>query len=54
MTLKVVFRVAARRELEEAAQWYEARRQGLGREFLAEVERAVDMAGAAVALSAHA
>jgi toxin ParE1/3/4 len=44
MTLKVVFRVAARRELLEAAQWYEARRPGLGREFLVEIERAVNAA----------
>ncbi len=44
MTLKVVFRAAARQEFAEASQWYEARRRGLGGEFLAEVGRAVNMA----------
>src|SRR5437660_11268316 len=33
MSLKVVFRPIARRELEEAAAWYDARRRGLGAEF---------------------
>jgi hypothetical protein len=34
MSLRVVFRVAARHEVEEAAAWYDQRRQGLGEEFL--------------------
>lgn len=35
------FDVEAVSELAEAAAWYEARRQGLGTDFLDEVERAV-------------
>ena len=41
MTLAVVFRRAARRELDEAALWYEERRPGLGVEFVSEINRAV-------------
>ena len=41
MTLAVVFRHAARRELDEAALWYEERRSGLGVEFVSEINRAV-------------
>ena len=40
MTLAVVFRRAARREFDEAALWYEARRPGLGNEFVEEINRA--------------
>ena len=43
MTRRVVFRRAARRELEEAALWYEERRSGLGAEFTAEVERSIEL-----------
>ena len=41
MTLPVLFRRAAWREAEDAALWYEARRRGLGAEFLSEVDRGV-------------
>ena len=41
MTLRPFFRRAARLEYDEAATWYEARREGLGREFVAEIDRAV-------------
>jgi plasmid stabilization system protein ParE len=36
------FHPAARAELLAAARWYEARRQGLGRQFLAESRRTVE------------
>ncbi|MCB9760182.1 MAG: type II toxin-antitoxin system RelE/ParE family toxin [Alphaproteobacteria bacterium] len=39
MTLALAFKPEALDELEEAAAWYEARRPGLGMEFLAEIER---------------
>lgn len=38
----IEFRPAAAKDLEEAAQWYEAQRSGLGREFLEEVQTALD------------
>ena len=41
MTLRPFFRRAARLEYDEAAVWYEAQRPGLGREFVAEIERAL-------------
>ena len=44
MTLVVAFRRAARTEFVEAAAWYEAQRQNLGVEFIAEVERCVAIA----------
>lgn len=44
MTLSVVFRRAARREFDGAALWYEERRTGLGSQFVAEVNRAVEVA----------
>jgi plasmid stabilization system protein ParE len=44
MTLRVVFRTAARQEFVEASQWYEARRRGLGGEFVAEVDHALSLA----------
>jgi toxin ParE1/3/4 len=44
MTLGVLFREAARRELDEAALWYDAQRSGLGLEFVSEVDRAVRLA----------
>ncbi|MBI5041945.1 MAG: type II toxin-antitoxin system RelE/ParE family toxin [Gammaproteobacteria bacterium] len=43
MTLSVAFRRAAFRELVEAAEWYEERRAGLGIEFVAEINRAVEL-----------
>jgi plasmid stabilization system protein ParE len=42
MTYKVVFRRAAQREFGDAALWYEERRIGLGAEFRAEIERAIE------------
>jgi toxin ParE1/3/4 len=44
MTLAVVFRRPALRELQAAALWYEARRPGLGGEFEAEVVTAIEAA----------
>lgn len=41
MTLPVVFRRPALRELQAAALWYETRRSGLGVEFQLEVAAAV-------------
>ena len=46
MTLAIVLRPAARLEFDDAALWYEARRLGLGSEFVAEIERAIAMASA--------
>ena len=46
MTLAVVLRRAARAEFDEGAAWYEARRAGLGVEFVAEIERAFAIASA--------
>ena len=37
MSLRVVFRAVAKLEFNEAASWYEARRAGLGEDFVAEV-----------------
>jgi toxin ParE1/3/4 len=42
MTYKVVFRRAAQREFDDATLWYEERRRGLGAEFVAEVDRAIE------------
>jgi plasmid stabilization system protein ParE len=44
MILPVSFRRAARAEFIEAAAWYEARRLNLGVEFIAEIDRCVDLA----------
>ena len=44
MTLKVVFRRAARAEFDAAALWYEERRPGLGTQFVSEIDRAVELA----------
>ena len=44
MTLKVVFRPAARAEFDGATLWYEDRQPGLGIQFIAEIDRAVDLA----------
>ncbi len=40
--MKLIFHPDADTELTEAAQYYESRRPGLGSDFLAEVERALD------------
>jgi toxin ParE1/3/4 len=45
MSLRVVFRIAAQREFEKAVSWYNDQREGLGEEFLQEIENVV--AGAA-------
>lgn len=42
MTLPLVFRSAARAEFDDAAAWYEARRTGLGADFVAEVQQVLD------------
>ena len=47
MTLRVVFRRAAKSEFEDAAVWYGEKRSGLGDEFIREIEQAI--ANAAVA-----
>lgn len=44
MTLKVVFRRAARVEFDAAAMWYEDRQPGLGTEFVSEIAHAVELA----------
>lgn len=44
MTLAVVFRHAARRDLDETALWYEERRPGLGVQFMSEINHAVYLA----------
>lgn len=46
MNRTVVVLAEAERELQETALWYEARREGLGGEFLGAVERVIaDVAG---------
>ena len=44
MTLKVVFRRAARAEFDGAALWYEERQPGLGMQFTSEIDRVVEVA----------
>ena len=44
MTLNVVFRPAARAEFDGAALWYEERQAGLGERFVAEIDRAIELA----------
>jgi len=44
MNLNAVFRPAARAEFDGAALWYEDRQPGLGNQFVAEIDRAVDLA----------
>lgn len=46
MTLRVVFRRAARRELDDAADRYDEQRPGLGEEFIFEIDQAVVKAAA--------
>lgn len=43
MSLPVVLRAAARDEAEEAARWHEGKKAGLGADFLAELQRVVDV-----------
>jgi toxin ParE1/3/4 len=42
MNMPTVFRHAARAEFDEAADWYEQRRTGLGARFTAAVQRTLD------------
>jgi plasmid stabilization system protein ParE len=46
MSLPVVFRRAARAEFDDAADWYDHRRAGLGAAFTAAVERVLDQVAA--------
>ena len=39
--MELTYDLRARRELKEAAAWYEKERPGLGQEFLQEIERSV-------------
>jgi len=47
MTLRVVFRRAAKSEFEDAAVWHDEKRPGLGEEFIREIDDAVAKAAAA-------
>lgn len=47
MTLRIVFRRAARSEFEDAAVRYDERRSGLGEEFMLEIEQAIANAASA-------
>ena len=47
MTLRIVFRRAAKSEFEDAAVRYDEQRPGLGEEFSIEIEQAVARAAAA-------
>lgn len=44
MSLPLTFRRQAHREFDEAGDWYEQRRVGLGARFVAAVERVLDQA----------
>lgn len=44
MTLRVVFRRAAKAEFDDAALWYEERQTGLGGQFVSEIKYAVELA----------
>ena len=46
MTLRVVFRRAAKSEFEDAVVRYDEQRHGLGEEFIVEIEEAVSRAAA--------
>lgn len=47
MTLRIVFRRAAKSEFEDAAVWYDKQRPGLGEEFIIEIEESLASAVAA-------
>ena len=47
MTLRIVFRRAAKIEFEDASAWYDEKRLGLGEEFIVEIEQAIAMAASA-------
>jgi toxin ParE1/3/4 len=42
MSLPLIFRPVAQAEFDDAAQWYEAQRPGLGSDFVAEVQQVLD------------
>lgn len=46
MSLPIVFRRLARAEFDDAADWYEQRRAGLGATFTAAVQRVLDQIAA--------
>lgn len=46
MSLRLIFKPAARIEYDEATIWYEQRRPGLGKEFLLEADHALQRAEA--------
>ena len=43
MSLPIVLRAAAQDEADEAARWYEGQSPGLGADFVAEVQRVLDV-----------
>lgn len=43
MSRRLVFRAAAKAEFNDAAAWYEEQRVGLGADFIAEVQQALDL-----------
>ena len=45
MTPRFLFRPAAREEVQEARDWYELQRVGLGSEFAAAIDAAIDRIG---------
>lgn len=47
MTLRIVFRRAAKLEFEDAAVWYDEMRPGLGEEFIREIDEAITKAASA-------
>ena len=47
MTLRIVFRRAAKNEFEDAAVWYDEQRGGLGEEFAIDIGQAIARAAAA-------
>jgi plasmid stabilization system protein ParE len=47
MTVRVVFRRAAKIEFEDAAIWYDGKAPGLGDEFIHEIDQAITNAAAA-------
>ncbi|MEO7726675.1 MAG: type II toxin-antitoxin system RelE/ParE family toxin [Burkholderiales bacterium] len=44
MTLRIVFRRAAKSEYEDAALWYDKQRRGLGEEFILQIEQSLTSA----------
>lgn len=44
MSLPITFHRAASAEFIEASEWYESKRVGLAREFMAEIDRCVSLA----------